>query len=121
MRKRLLVVEDDSYILEALKELLESEGFDVECAKNGQEGIDRLAHADPRPNLILLDLMMPVKDGFEFRSEQLGDPELSGIPVVVLTAEGNRSERKTALRALTIVKKPVDIDRLMDVVNRACA
>ena len=73
------------------------------------------------PNLILLDLMMPIKDGFEFRVEQLSNRRFAAIPVVVVTADGYSSERKDKLQAKAIVKKPVDIGRLVEVGRQHCA
>jgi CheY-like chemotaxis protein len=117
MKKIVLVVEDDIYILDSIKLLLELEDYDVVCANNGQEGIDRLNSMSVLPNIILLDLMMPVKDGFEFRNEQINNPKFAAIPVVVLTAEGNRSARKDQLKADALINKPFEINYLLDTVR----
>ena len=84
--KKILVLEDDESIRECTRDLLELNGYTVECARNGEEGIQVLRRSGGLPDLILLDLMMPVKDGFQFRLEQQQDPTLAHIPVVVLTA-----------------------------------
>lgn len=120
-KKLILIIEDDVYIQDSLKMLLELEGFDVACANNGQEGIDFLNATHILPNLILLDLMMPIKDGFEFRNEQMNNIKFATIPIVVVTAEGTRSERKEKLNAKAILKKPVDIDHLVAVVRQHCS
>ena len=114
---RILVIEDDTFIRETVVELLESEGYDVTPATNGQDGLDRLREGLPC-SLILLDLMMPVKDGFEFRSGQLSDPKLAAIPVVVMSAVGDLKDKRDRLAAADYIRKPVDIDTLLSVVKK---
>lgn len=120
MHKQVLIVEDDRAISDALSDLLESEGYSVKCAFNGQEGIDALNSLDHPPCVILLDLMMPVKDGFQFRIEQLKIPTFSEVPVVVMSADGNIREKKARIGAAEYIKKPVDIDTYLNVVKRFC-
>lgn len=67
--------------------LLELDGFNVACAANGQKGIDFLSTTQILPNMILIDLMMPIKDGFEFRIEELSNSRFAAIPVVVVTPD----------------------------------
>ncbi|MFL6646633.1 MAG: response regulator, partial [Sulfurifustaceae bacterium] len=81
-----LVIEDDADIRGCVVEALEGEGYTVVTAENGQEGIDSLRNAARLPDLIILDLMMPVKDGVEFRMEQQAEPRWKDIPVIVMTA-----------------------------------
>jgi len=107
--RRVMIVEDDHLIREAIAEALDEEGFEVVEAANGREALDEL-HRE-RASLVLLDLMMPVMDGWQFREEQLHDPELSGIPVVVLSAL--RDDRLHAARQFT---KPCDLDELLETV-----
>src|SRR4051812_20238688 len=90
--KQILLIEDDADIRDTLKEILEYEGYDVRSAKNGQEGIDYLRQF-PAPALILLDFMMPIMNGWQFRAIQKEDPEFSKIPVIVLSAD-NAAYRK---------------------------
>lgn len=116
----MLIVEDDRAISAALCDLLESEGYSVKCAYNGQEGIEALNELDQSPCVILLDLMMPIKDGFQFRTEQLRIPSHSEVPVVVMSADGNIREKKARIGAAEYIKKPVDIDTYLDVVKRFC-
>ena len=114
------MIEDDEFIRESLKMIFENEGYDIAGVTNGQEGVDYLNSGRPLPQIILLDLMMPVKDGFEFRKEQAGNPKFSSIPVVVLTAEGFQSERKVNLKAQAFVRKPFDIDEIITAVKEQC-
>src|SRR6266478_285957 len=78
-----LVVEDDEGLREMMAQLLTLEGFQTASVANGQEALAYL-HARSRPEVILLDLMMPVIDGWEFRRHQQADPALAGVPVIVL-------------------------------------
>ena len=70
------------------------------------------------PNLILLDLMMPVKDGFAFRAEQERDPRLARIPVVVLSADAHVEEKKRKMGVKTALRKPIDFDRFLEVLDQ---
>lgn len=81
----ILIVEDDLDIREALAEALGFEGYEVFLAENGQEALDVL-RGGPLPDVILLDLLMPVMSGWQFRQVQLADPALAGIPVIVVSA-----------------------------------
>ena len=83
----LLVVDDDANIARALSNLLEDEGYRVVAAENGRRGLE-LVEEGLRPSAIILDLMMPVMDGWDFRAEQLKDPAIRDTPVIVLTATG---------------------------------
>src|SRR5690349_1848715 len=89
-----LVVEDSTDARQMLASLLEVEGFAVRTAANGREALDQL-RAGPPPCLILLDLMMPVMDGYQFRAEQRQDPGLSPIPVVVVSAVAGGEDTAT--------------------------
>src|SRR5262245_16584762 len=83
-KKRILVVDDDQATRQGMACLLEAEGYDVAEAANGSEALSRL-RGEPLPTLIVLDLMMPGMDGFQFRSEQERDPALGRIPVVIVS------------------------------------
>ena len=113
-----LVVEDDFDLRDALVPILEYEGHRVVSAANGQEALDRL-HTMPPPSLILLDLMMPVMNGEEFRAEQLRDPTLASIPVVVVSAHPGAEERARRIGAAGCVKKPFEIEDLLEQVRRS--
>ena len=116
-QKLILVVEDDESIRESVVELLESENYHVAAATNGQEALDYLRSAPVLPNLVLLDLMMPVKDGFEFRTEMLADSRFDCVPVIVMSADGHMQEKKLRSSAREYLKKPVDIDDLLRAVS----
>jgi CheY-like chemotaxis protein len=112
LARTILLVDDDHDVAEALSTVLADEGYDVATASNGHEALMYLkSHIAPR--LILLDVMMPVMDGYEFRIEQQRDPAIADIPVVVLTA-GSMGERVAELGVTTHMRKPVDLDRLLN-------
>src|SRR6266478_9455657 len=82
----ILVVEDDPLALEALTDVLEVAGYTVVGASDGQEGLERVYTSDPAPFLILLDLGLPVIDGWEFLRRQKNDAKIANIPVIIVTA-----------------------------------
>jgi CheY-like chemotaxis protein len=110
----ILVVEDDVRALEALTDLLEAGGYTVQKALNGQEALEQAK--DQPPGMILLDLSMPVMDGWEFMRQQRLEPAIAGIPVVVITALV--SAVPAGVKAL--VTKPINVDRLMSLVEKYC-
>jgi len=110
----ILVVEDDDDVRQALKETLEDEGYLVESARHGAEALELLRAMSHEPCLVLLDMMMPVMDGWEFLDERRHDPRLSGIPVAVVSAARDLPADVTCL------KKPVSSDRLLDAVHAHC-
>lgn len=112
----ILIVEDDRDIRDVLAEILAEEGYQVLVAEDGADGLRRLAEG-PQPDLILLDLMMPRMDGYQFREEQRKNPDWSAIPLVLLTAGVETSDKITALGALDVVRKPVKIDFLLELIG----
>jgi CheY-like chemotaxis protein len=116
---RVLIVEDDHDTREMLGHFLELEGYEVEKAANGREALDALRAADDA-SVILLDLMMPVMDGWQFRAVQRQDQSLARIPVVVLTAAGAR-DRVPPIDADAWLAKPVDLDVLLDTLAPFCS
>jgi CheY-like chemotaxis protein len=110
----ILVVDDDFDIRDTLVDVLQDEGFGVASAADGQEALDHLRTAARRPDLILLDLMMPRMSGVEFRGAQLGVPDYATIPVVVFTADPRQARGMKANRVLT---KPATKEALMAAVN----
>jgi CheY-like chemotaxis protein len=114
-----LIVEDDADLREMMAQLLTLEGYRAETASNGREALKYL-HDGPAPDLILLDLMMPVMDGWEFRKRQRDDPALARVPVVVLTALDQAQARAEDLNGVDFLKKPLDFDRLLDLVRQHC-
>jgi CheY-like chemotaxis protein len=119
-RCEVMVVEDDFSVRETLQELLEEEGFRVTPASNGREALDRLRGVVRGPRLILLDLRMPVMDGWQFRAEMRADPLLSGIPVVVMSADTALDQKCRDLSVAGVLPKPVELDRLLETVHRFC-
>ncbi len=109
------MVEDDDDLREVVTQTLQRSGFPVECARDGLEALERLS-SEPYPCLILLDLMMPRMSGWEFRSRQLADPRLAGVPVVVMTATTTLDE--AAVRADDILRKPLSLPSLLSTVKR---
>jgi CheY-like chemotaxis protein len=106
-RKPVLVVDDDAGLREALREHLETEGYPVVEAANGLAALQRLRNG-LRPSAIVLDLMMPVMDGWDFRNGQLSDPELKEIPVVLITAAGfSRSSIRIQFGEIEMLPKPL--------------
>jgi CheY-like chemotaxis protein len=111
--KRILLVEDDEITRGAIKMVLEWEGYQVDCAANGQEALDYL-HSQGRPSLILLDVMMPVLDGEQFRQEQKRDPSLAQIPVVIVSA----LEAASWLEAAGHIQKPFQVEELLAAIRQ---
>jgi signal transduction histidine kinase len=107
---RLLLVEDDVSIRDALSDMLADEGFAVTTAAHGRDALEQLRRG-PRPDVILLDLMMPVLDGWEFRVEQRSDPLLAGIPLLAMSAD--LSAKARAIAADGYIRKPIDFTELL--------
>ena len=116
--KRVLIVEDDDLTRAMLTTILQAEGYRTESAGNGREALARLCRAAV-PDLILLDLLMPVMNGWEFRAAQLEDPRLALIPVVVVSATGEPAENGPALRPVAHLRKPITVEELLAVVGRS--
>ena len=117
-RKKVLIVDDDFSLREALCVALEGEGIPVMAGANGREALDYLC-ASELPCLVLLDLMMPIMNGWEFRAEQRQDPRLADIPVVVLSAFSRSGDEE--LRGIEhYLRKPVDLGDLLSAVRRYC-
>ncbi|HEY3203997.1 MAG TPA: response regulator [Thermoanaerobaculia bacterium] len=113
-RHSVLVVEDDDDLREAFVSVLLDEDFRIEEARNGNEALDRL-RAGQRPCLILLDLSMPVMNGWEFLARQRRDPAIASIPAVVISATVDEDD---FLSPTAVLRKPVDYDQLLRAVNR---
>lgn len=102
----ILIVDDSSDIQYLLGQLFMSESFKVSYASTGLEALDILRNSSQLPDIILLDLMMPEMDGFRFLDEQTRNARISQIPVIVMTADGNRNFKKLNLPANAFLKKP---------------
>jgi CheY-like chemotaxis protein len=110
-----LVIEDDDVIRESMRELLELEGFEVVAVANGREALD-VVRRGPRPCAVLLDLFMPVMDGWQFLAEIERDRELSDLPITVVSAAGHVS----GIGRRRILRKPVGFQRLVAAVRASC-
>lgn len=115
--KTVLVVEDDLLLQNSLRDVLEFEGYQVVTANNGLEALKVLA-GNGRPGLILLDLMMPVMDGWEFLDKRGREGTLGEVPIVVFTAAGEKKLKD--IEAAAVIRKPIDLDVLLDHVKRLC-
>lgn len=112
-RQVILLVEDDDDIRELMAAVLCDEGYAVCAAENGLRGLE-LARTTP-PALILLDLMMPVMNGWEFRAHQMADEDLAGVPTIVVSAAG--ADAVVSLRVTAFIPKPLSFDTLLGVIR----
>jgi two-component system, chemotaxis family, chemotaxis protein CheY len=118
--RSILLVEDDVDIRLDLADLLRAEGYQVATAANGQEALDWLGQHGEEVSLILLDLMMPVMNGWDFRARQLEEPGLTAIPVVLLSGAGDVARHALALKTAGYLIKPLRLDSLLGIVSRLC-
>jgi len=112
--RRVLIIEDHHDLREALVEILVLEGYEVSAAADGEQALGEARLR--RPDLILLDLMMPVMNGWQFRAEQAKDPDLAPIPVVVMSAFDTEE-----IEAAALLPKPFQMDDMLDTVRRLAA
>jgi CheY-like chemotaxis protein len=116
-----LVVEDDRDTLETLCEVLAQFGYRPLAAPNGKAALDQLRKMGaPRPCVIILDVMMPVMNGWEFRAEQQRDPALASIPVIFVSADLMADRQAAARGGAAFLTKPVEVDDLMRAVRQVC-
>jgi CheY-like chemotaxis protein len=115
MKRTVLVIDDDSDIRETMHVCLGDEGFRVVCACDGAEALAQLREG-LKPDVILLDLMMPVMSGWQFRQEQLRDEQLAPIPVIVISADSNLREKAHPFGGVYL-QKPLDVDELVRVIG----
>jgi CheY-like chemotaxis protein len=115
----ILLVDDDADSRACMCSLLELEGYVVHTACDGAEALKRL-RGGLQPGLIVLDLMMPGMDGFQFRREQLGDPKLSAIPVVIYSGHHDAKANAALLEPTAYVRKPFDFNSFLDLVSAHC-
>lgn len=115
---RVLVIEDDDAIALVIQDLLEGEGFQIERASHGRDGLALLQSFEPQ--VIVLDLMMPVLDGWGFRAHQLQlSPSLAGVPVIVLSGARQAAAAGRELGATAVIVKPFKLDTLTNAVRSA--
>ena len=114
--REVLIVEDDEGVRDTLKLYLELIGYHVSTATNGKEGLD-LLKKNSKPCIILLDLMMPVMNGWQFIDSIQKDPVLASIPIAIVTAFSDRTE---GIHANAVLKKPIDVESMLKVVHQYC-
>ena len=119
-KKLVFIVEDDRDVRDSLIDALELNDYAYIAVSNGREGIERLRALAVKPCLILLDLMMPILDGWGFREAQRGNPELSAIPVIVLTAGASAEQVAAQMGADGFLRKPVRLEDLIEAVSQYC-
>lgn len=112
-----LVVDDDQAIRDSLAEILEDENHRVRVASNGRDALEMIRAGEP-PCMVLLDLTMPVMDGWAFAREASRDPGLAAIPICVVTASGPTQPLPPG--AVGVVRKPFRLDRLFTILNAHC-
>ena len=117
MKKRILVVEDEPNIVISLRFLLENAGFDVEVETNGRQALEHIL--SNTPDALVLDVMLPELDGFEILQKIRSDENVSGLPVLMLTAKGQREDRKNALDfgADLFITKPFSNSEVVEAVE----
>jgi DNA-binding response OmpR family regulator len=114
----ILIVEDDAEIREDLAFLLRHQGFEVSTAANGLDALEQVR--TEKPCVILLDLMMPVMDGWQFRTKQLAEPSIATVPVIVISGVADRRHHPAELNAEAMLAKPIQMERLLAAVKRVC-
>jgi CheY-like chemotaxis protein len=113
----ILVIEDNAFTRNIMTTVLECEGYPVVAAADGREALEQMRDGQP-PALILLDLMMPTMNGWEFRQLQRQEPRLEAVPVVVVSAVADLEHNAASVEAAAYLQKPYEIDTLLDLVRR---
>jgi CheY-like chemotaxis protein len=116
--RTIMLIEDDRDICEIVEQVLSDEGYETIAVSNGVEGLRRLRASTQRPFLIMLDLMLPVMDAWQFRAEQTRDARLADIPVVIFSANPKVAQHAVALGAAGVIRKPPNLDELLSIVAR---
>jgi CheY-like chemotaxis protein len=114
--EKVLVVDDDVLIRESLRDVLMASDYEVLTAANGQDAID-VIKKNGLPNVVLLDLMMPVMNGWEFMGACQKDPRMANLPVVIVSAVANQD---TAYGAAGYLRKPIKIENVLNAVSQIC-
>ncbi|GAB4516904.1 MAG: response regulator [Haliangiales bacterium] len=117
--RRVLLVEDNDDIRENLSEILEDEGYEVIAAENGQVALDLLERTTP-PSVIVLDLMMPIMNGWQLRSALLERPAFAKLPVILLSARTDVNTTAKALGVVAGLRKPISLPNLLQLVKNVC-
>ena len=117
MKKHILIIEDEEDIRECLKEFLETEGYQVTTALNGADAFNVGANLS-KPDLILLDLMMPIMSGDEFIAQQKKQNFMLDVPVVLVSADNQTSKMAKSLGVADHLKKPMDLEDLVAIIKK---
>lgn len=120
-RRLIFLIEDSPDIRDLVTLLYKGEGYAIEMACNGQQALEKLRQLPELPSFILLDLMMPEMDGYEFRKLQEAESDLVQIPIVVMSADANAESKAIAIGASGHIKKPFNVVTLLEVASRYCA
>ena len=117
--KIVLIIDDEDRNAFALRSYLETLDMEIAVAKNGEDAISVLRQ-DTQPDIILLDMMMPVMDGYETLAILNGDDLLKRIPVIAVTARAMKGDREKCIEAgaLDYISKPIDMRLLVDIINK---
>ena len=116
--KKILVIEDDQDIRESMIDWLKDLGYETVGATHGQDGLDLLQGNEPLPQLIIVDLMMPVLDGAGFRRAQLADPRIAGIPVIMMSADGRLHQKLHGVECDAYLNKPLQVDEFLGAIDQ---
>jgi CheY-like chemotaxis protein len=114
-----MVVDDDADIRDSITDVLEMRGFNVKSAVNGKEALE-LLRGNGLPCVILLDLMMPVCNGWEFRAEQARDEKLANVPVVIISGDGSTTHKAATMGISQYLRKPLELSVMLEVVRKHC-
>jgi DNA-binding response OmpR family regulator len=119
-RRVVLVVEDDEETAVGLREALDLMGYESDVATNGKVALDYLRRTPSKYCVVLLDIMMPVMDGWNFLKERKAEGTMSGIPVIVVTAVLDDRSRAVAAGAVAFLQKPLDLSKLHETLRQYC-
>jgi CheY-like chemotaxis protein len=114
----IMVVDDDRDIRNVMQLVLKSDGYEVQCAEDGLNALQILRSGTRLPDLIFLDLRMPVMNGWQFHEEQARDPNLAAIPTIIISADGAAISEESFDWACAVVAKPFKFDQILDVASR---
>lgn len=112
--RSVLIVEDDRDIRETIAELIAEFGYRALTAEHGQQALEVLRTTAEPPCVILLDLSMPIMDGYKFRTAQLADPAIASVPVIIMTADNRVEDKRVRLNCRHAIQKPMSADALRD-------
>jgi CheY-like chemotaxis protein len=112
-----LLIDNDRGFQNVLTRVLSLEGYDLQCAANGAEGLKWLSRCTELPELVLLDLVLPVLDGWQFLAQKARNPRLADIPVVIISASEEIGKKAKAAGATAVMGKPFTIEALLNVIE----